>query len=101
MIRRCLILGAVAALVLYSAARPAVASGIQPATSGGFTGNVSIDMPTGPNVFVVPNVPTNPYHVAQPDWMTALGRVSGWNFQSVRLEYNPTNATMLVGMQFF
>ena len=101
MIRRCLIVGTLAALVVYNTARPAVASGMQTTTSGGFTGNVSLDMPVGPNVYAVPNDPSNPYHVAQPAWMTAEGRVSGWNFRDVRLEYNPTNDTLLVGMKFF
>jgi hypothetical protein len=101
MIRRRLILGAVAALALSSAGRPAVASGTQSTTSGGFTGNVSIDMPAGPSTYIIPNDPSNPYHVAQPAWMTSAGLISGWNFQDVRLEYNPTNDTLLVGIKFF
>jgi hypothetical protein len=99
MIRWHLVVG-VAALALYGA-RPATASTIPSTASGGLTGNVSADMPAGPNVFIVPNNPTNPYHVAQPTWMTAEGRISGWNFRDVRLEYNPANDTLLVGMKFF
>jgi hypothetical protein len=103
MIRRRWILGAVASLAfLGGVCGQALASGLSSAGGGGgFTGNVATDMPTGPNVFIVPNNPNNPFHVAQPDWMTAEGRISGWNFQDVRLDYNPVNDTLLVGMHFF
>jgi hypothetical protein len=102
MVRRYLIAGALAALTVL-AVRPATASGIpSPAT---LTGNVAQDMPAGPGVLIIPNNtlgdPNNPFHVAQPAWMTAMGRISGWDFKDVRLEYNPTTDTMLVGMKFF
>ena len=99
MVRRCLIAWALAALAAFGV-RTAHASGIQ------LNGNAEHDLPAVPGVLIInnnvyPADPNNPFHVAQPQWMTDQGRVSGWNFKDVRFAYNPTNDTMLVGVNFF
>jgi hypothetical protein len=87
-------IGAIAVTLL--AARSAAADPIT------FTGNVAQDFnpKTNPEVVVIPHSDT-PIHIAQPQWMTNSGFVSGWNIQDVRLGYDPKTDIMYVGVNTF
>jgi len=83
---------------------PASASAAQIA----LTGDVVKDFQAGRRgVGIVtdnPNLVTrasDPGDVAQADWITAQGHVSGWNIQDVRLHYDSTSDTLAVGVNFF
>jgi hypothetical protein len=67
-----------------------------------FTGNVANDFnpQTNNEVVVIPHSDT-PIHIAQPQWMTDSGLVSGWNIKDVRLGYDPRTDTMDVGVNTF
>jgi hypothetical protein len=67
-----------------------------------FTGNVAKDFnpQTNSDVVVIPHSDT-PIHIAQPQWMTNSGFVSGWNIQDVRLGYDSRTDTMYVGVNTF
>jgi hypothetical protein len=43
----------------------------------------------------------NPIHIAQPDWMTSSGLISGWNIKDVALYYNSSTDTMYVGVNTY
>jgi hypothetical protein len=65
------------------------------------TGNVAADFSTtNPSVLVIPHSDV-PDHIAQPEWMTQAGLVSGWNIQDVRLSYNAQSDTLYVGVNTF
>jgi hypothetical protein len=65
------------------------------------TGNVAADFSTSnPSVLVIPHSDV-PDHIAQPEWMTQAGLVSGWNIQDVRLSYNAQSDTLYVGVNTF
>jgi hypothetical protein len=67
-----------------------------------FTGNVANDFnpTTNSSVLVIPHS-QSPVHIAQPQWMTDSGFVSGWNIKDVRLDYDPKTDTMNVGVNTF
>jgi hypothetical protein len=92
MVGRRLLLSCLAA-ALWLAAGPA---GADPIT---FTGNVAQDFQaSNPSVTIVPY---NGGLIAQPQWMTDSGLVSGWNIHDLRLSYNAQNDTMYVGVNTY
>ncbi|HZW33326.1 MAG TPA: hypothetical protein VFF52_21595 [Isosphaeraceae bacterium] len=72
------------------------------------TGNVAQDFSynasgtgsTNPEVDIIQhsNIPD---HIAQPQWMTSSGLVSGWNINNVAVGYDPTSDTLYVGVKTF
>jgi hypothetical protein len=63
-----------------------------------FTGNVATDFAIpGAQIYQSP-IDQIPAHLAQPQWMTQSGLVSGWNFHDIALYYNPSSDTMYVGV---
>jgi hypothetical protein len=96
MVARRLLYWSVAALAGLGAGAGTV--GASPIT---FTGNVAADFsPTNPSVVIVPHS-NIPVHIAQPQWMTDSGLVSGWNIKDLRLSYDPQTDTMYVGVNTF
>jgi hypothetical protein len=82
-------------------ARPALAAAITPATTPGTTGHADQDFPlTNPNVQVI-NIPDAIDRVAQAQWITDSGWVTGWNIKDIRTLYDSKSDTMFVGMHFF
>lgn len=55
--------------------------------------------PAGSGTYVIPGLPQN--MVAQPEWMTQQGWVTGWNIQQVALHYDQATDTMYVGIQMY
>jgi hypothetical protein len=91
-----LVLRTCAICLVVLAARSAAADPIT------FTGNVANDFnpQTNPEVVVIPHSST-PVHIAQPQWMSDSGFVSGWNIKDVRLGYDPKTDIMYVGVNTF
>jgi hypothetical protein len=82
-----------AVVVLCLGARSASADAIT------FTGNVAQDFPaSNPTVDIIPYTTGL---VAQPQWMTQSGLVSGWNIHDLRLNYNAATDTMYVGVNTY
>jgi len=73
-----------------------------------FTGNVASDFSynstgtssTNSSVDIIPHSDT-PVHIAQPQWMTSAGLVSGWNINNVAVAYDSQNDTLYVGIKTF
>jgi hypothetical protein len=92
--------GAVAVALLV--VRTATASPIQ------LTGNVAADFSynasstgstnTGVDIIQHSNYPV---HIAQPQWMTDSGLVSGWNIKNVAVGYDQHSDTLYVGINTF
>jgi hypothetical protein len=63
-----------------------------------FTGNVAndFDIP-GVQIYQMP-IDNTPAHIAQPEWMTQSGLVSGWNFHDIALYYDQATDVMYVGV---
>lgn len=78
-------------------------AGVAPAaainTAVDFTGHVDQDFNpiTNPAVRIIPDATND---VAQAQWMTDRGWVSGWNIADLRTAYNPATDTMAVGVHF-
>jgi hypothetical protein len=77
---------------------------VRSATAGPiiFTGNVAQDFnpQTNNEVVVIPHSDA-PIHIAQPQWMTESGLVSGWNIKDIRLGYDARTDIMYVGVNTF
>jgi hypothetical protein len=72
------------------------------------TGNVAQDFSynasgtgsTNPEVHIIQHS-TSPVHIAQPQWMTDNGLVSGWNINNIAVGYDSTSDTLYVGIKTF
>jgi hypothetical protein len=72
------------------------------------TGNVAQDFSynaggtgsTNPEVHIIPHSDT-PVHIAQPQWMTDNGLVSGWNINNIAVGYDSQSDTLYVGIKTF
>jgi hypothetical protein len=72
------------------------------------TGNVAADFgynasssgSTNPEVVVIPHS-NAPIHIAQPQWMTDSGLVSGWNINNIAVGYDSKSDTLYVGVKTF
>jgi MYXO-CTERM domain-containing protein len=81
---------------------------LPPPTPITFTGHVATDFgynaagteSSNPYVTIIPHSNT-PAHIAQPQWMTNSGFVSGWNVNNIAVEYDAKNDTLYVGIKTF
>jgi hypothetical protein len=72
------------------------------------TGNVATDFgynasgtaSTNPEVDIIQHSNT-PIHLAQPQWMTNSGLVSGWNIHNIAVAYDPKTDNLYVGVNTF
>lgn len=79
-----------------------------PAAPIPLTGNVAQDFSynasgagsTNPEVHIIPHS-NSPVHIAQPQWMTDNGLVSGWNINNIAVGYDPHSDTLYVGIKTF
>jgi len=100
MVRRVVFTVALLATALFGA-RPAVAAAITFPTTPGTSGNAAQDFPvSNPNVQVI-TIPDAIDRVAQAQWMTDRGWITGWNIQDIRTLYDPKSDTMFIGLHFF
>src|SRR5207253_1312776 len=72
------------------------------------TGNVATDFSynasgtgsTNPSVDIIQHS-NAPVHIAQPQWMTNSGFVSGWNINNIAVGYDSHSDTLYVGVKTF
>ncbi|ADV61548.1 protein of unknown function DUF1555 [Isosphaera pallida ATCC 43644] len=93
-----------AAIALFGGASTTMADPIQMFFPTGNTQN-DLSPERFPNVVVLidnPTFPNNPTNdVAQADWMTREGWLTGWNFRDIRLAYDRATDTMAVAFNGF
>ncbi len=65
-----------------------------------FTGNVAADMPS-PSKGVYVQAGTSPAAVAQADFITQAGWITGWNIKDIRFFYDKSSDTLQVGINTY